>query len=155
MQLILVIVSIVFLFGLIQWARSGAVLWDILRLSRYGAPGAANTAETEETEKPDGKDLLLKSIKKMETTMDGLLLSSFKVLGILALGVWVFVVASVVMDMFGLNWTNRLSFSGNRVVGNPTVRAGYNNSRSENSGRRNEALRTMGSSMRRQDGNRR
>ena len=152
MQFLLVVVGIAFLFGLIQWARSGAVLWDIFRFSKHGLPSdAADAADTAETR----KETLRKSIQRMEITMDELLRSSFKVLSILALGVWILVVASVVMDMLGLDWLDRLSFSTHRIMGNPTARASHNNSRSENSGRRNEALRSMGSGMRRQDGNRR
>lgn len=163
MQFLLIIVGLVFLFGLIQWARSGAVLWDILRLSKYRpssrTAGTVETAETEATEKKldekDEKELLRKSIHKLELTMDEFLRSSFRVLGILAIGVWIFVVASVVMDMLGLDWLARLSFTANRIIGNPTVRASYNSPRSAESGRRSEAIRSMGSNMRRQEGNRR
>jgi hypothetical protein len=118
---LLVIVSVVFLFGLVQWARGGAGLWDIHRLLRHGPP--PNAAGTKETDQDAGESLQ-KSIQSMERMTDGLLRSSFKVMGILALGVWIFVVITVIVDMLGLDWLDRASsYSSNRVVGNPQARS--------------------------------
>jgi xanthine/uracil/vitamin C permease (AzgA family) len=121
MTILLAVVGIVFLFGLIQWARSGAVLWDIHEIlkHRHGVSPAAT-----EKERQSEKEALQKSIKHLETTMDGFLRSSFKILGALALCVWVFVVFTVVVDMLGLNWLDRMGyFSSNRITGNPSVRS--------------------------------
>ena len=128
MLFLIVIAGIVFVFGLVQWARSGAILLDIHRLLKYGlSPEAADSdtiaLQSESKQKARQKDLLQRSIQHMEMTTDGLLKSSFKILGVLALGVWIFIIASVVVDMLGLDWMSRLSFSTNRAVGSPTVRS--------------------------------
>ena len=86
--------------------------------------------------------------------MDGLLRSSFKVLGILGLCVWAFVTFSLIVDMLGLNWLDRLSFSPNRIVGNPTARSGRSGfgsfgSGSGRSGGRGDTFRSLGSGVRR------
>ena len=124
MTFLLVIAVIVFLFGLVQWAKSGAVLWDIHELTkyRYASPDAEDTIETDRHERTDRREPLQKTIQSMETTMDGLLRSSFKALGALAICVWIFVMFSLVVDMLGFNWLDRLSFNANRLIGNPTVR---------------------------------
>ena len=156
MTFLLVIGGLVFLFGLVQWARSGALLWDVHRLLHHGP-----TPDTEEMEEKLGRETrknesLKQSVQSMEMTMDGLLRSSFKMLGILALCVWIFVVLSVVTDMMGLDWLDRLSFSANRILGNPTVRAanrpaGYNSNTilRGSATARNDRLRSLGSGVRR------
>ena len=128
MQFVIVIAGIVFVFGLVQWARSGAILLDIHRLLKDGLSQDAADSDTivlqsEPKQKASQKELLHRSIQRMEMTTDGLLRSSFKVLGILALGMWIFIIASVLVDMLGLDWMGRLSFSANRVIGSPTARS--------------------------------
>ena len=144
MQFLVAVGVVVFLIGLVQWARSGAVLWDIHRLTKHGRPTAEDPGETKAGE----KETLQKSIQRMEVTMDGLLRSSLKVLGVLALCVWVFVMITVVVDMLGLDWLDRLSFSANRMIGSPTVRAGSNRAGGGSSAR-GDTLRSMGSGVRR------
>ena len=156
MTFLLIIAGIVFLFGLVQWARSGALLWDIHRLMHHGSTSAADGMEGGIKEEARRKESLKQSIQKMEITMDGLLRSSFKLLGVLALCVWIFVMISVVADMAGLDWLDRLSFSANRILGNPTVRAsnrpaGYNSNTTlrGNAGARNDRFRSLGAGVRR------
>ena len=159
MAFLLVIAGVVFLLGLVQWARSGAILWDVHRLLHHGAPPDAEDKE-ERLRGETRKESLKKSVQSMEMTMDGLLRSSFKLLGILALCVWIFVVFSVIADMMGLDWLDRLSFSANRVLGSPTVRAsnrptGFNFNRNTGttatggSAVRSERFRSLGSGVRR------
>ena len=155
MTFLLVTACLVFLFGLIQWARSGALLLDIHRLLRYGsAPNAEDGAANTFRERDGKKESLRQAIQSMEMTMDGLLRSSFKLLGILALCVWIFVVFSVVSDMMGLDWLDRLTFSANRVLGNPTVRASgnrnaFNRSNMSSASSRNDRFRSFGTGVRR------
>ena len=160
MMFLLVVVGIVFLFGLLQWARSGAVLWDIHSLLKRGSDlssDAANTRETGRDETARRKESLNNTVQRMETTMDGLLRSSFRILGVLALCVWAFVTLSLIVDMLGLNWLDRLSFSSNRVIGNPTVRSGRSSSGFSFTGAggsggargRGDTVRSMGSGLRR------
>jgi hypothetical protein len=110
-------------------------------------PGTADTADAETKDSLREKETLQKSIRNMERVMDGLLRSSLKALGVLALCVWVFVLAAVAVDMLNLDWLDRLSFTVNRVFGNPAVRAaGVNRN---NSSARNNTFRSLGSGMRR------
>jgi xanthine/uracil/vitamin C permease (AzgA family) len=135
---------LVFLFGLVQWARSGAVLWDILRLNQSRpARGVIVTAENQEA---DARSIT--ALRNMESVMDGLLRSSFRVLGVLALGVWLFVIASVIIDALGLDWLDSLSFQANRFWGSPATRSSYG--ATHRSGRdRVNVFRSLGSVLRR------
>ena len=157
---LLVAGGIVFLFGLVQWARSGALLWDIHRLLKPGLQsGTADTARTamDRKEIAREKESLQKSIQKMESMMDSLLKSSFQAMAVLGLLVWLLVAAVVVMDMFNLDWRDRLAFfspnRSNRVVGSPAARAGFNSgspARNATGNRsRTETLRQLGSNIRR------
>jgi len=136
--LILVACSALFIYGLVQWARSGTVLWDILQLQKNKQNKPAKTtivtekksSEAPRTKKPfvSIRDLPSEESNRGDTdiegVMDNLLRSSFKILGILALGVWVFVIASVIIDSLGLNWLDGVSSQANRFWGgnssNPT-----------------------------------
>jgi xanthine/uracil/vitamin C permease (AzgA family) len=114
-MLVLAACGAVFLFGLVQWARSGAVLWDIFRLVRS-------------TQTLKEKQAAAERVKNMESLMERLLRSSFRVLGALAAIVWLFVVASVIVDALGLDWLDNVSFQTHRLFGDPTVRAAGNRS---------------------------
>ena len=145
-----VVVSVIFfLYGLVQWARGGAALWELRQISRGRKNATADDSETEEA--PDseirGGPRRQTSARDLEKLTDVLLRSSFRVIGILAICVWVFVVFSVVVDMLGLDWLDNLSFRANRFWGNPAVRAGTSGSGGGNS--RNNILRSLGSGVRR------
>ena len=131
LSFLLVVACVVFLFGLVQWARSGALLWDIRRLLKYGPSGNAGGKEGE---KAAQRESLQKSIQNMEMMTDGLLKSSFRVLGALALCVWIFIVASFIAEILGLDWADRMSFSTNRMWGSTVARSAYNNPNIQRSG---------------------
>jgi len=144
MSTVLIIIGgIIFLFGLVQWARSGALLLDIYELMRSSSSPA--------TDDGTQKENISKSIKRMEGSMDTLMRSSIRVLGAVAICVWLFVAASFVMDIFGFDWMDRLtSVSSNRIAGNPAVRStGGARSTPARSDVRNDRLREMGSVFRR------
>ena len=151
MMILLVIVVVVFLFGLFQWARSGAVFWDMhLLLKRGGGPSdPADLTEMDRRESARRKEVMDSTIQRMETSMDGFLRSSFKVLGVLALCVWMFVTFSLIVDALGLSWLDRLSFSANRVMGSPVVRGRTSSSSSFTTGGRGDTFRSMGAGFRR------
>ena len=152
MFLVISVVGIVFLFGLVQWARSGAVLWDIYELLKRRHSPSSDTADMEADERHESahKENVQKSIQRMEVTMDGLLRSSVKVLGAVAICVWIFVAFSFVMDMFGLDWMDRFYLSSHRVVGNPAVRSGTGAGRGTpvRGDARGDRLREMGAGFR-------
>ncbi|MDR3265222.1 MAG: hypothetical protein LBT15_04325 [Synergistaceae bacterium] len=148
-ELILVICGAVFLFGLVQWARGGAILWDIVRFSRRRPGGGKNGAADTDEEKKAAEIRSAKAMRDMERMVDGLLRSSFRVLGVLALFVWLFVAASVVIDALGLDWLDNLSFRANRLWGDPTVRSGYATQSGGAPRGNGNILRSLGSGLRR------
>ena len=132
MFLIVMVVCTAVAFGLFQWARSGALFWEIHDISkhRYSSSDAADAENKAESAQ--------KSIQRMETTLDRLLKSSFRVMGIVALCVWFFVMFSLIMDLLGLDW---IGSSANRALGSPTARA-RTGSWSGSSGVRNAPARS-------------
>jgi hypothetical protein len=120
--LILVVCAAVFLFGLVQWARGGATLWEVFHLVRNKPENAKDTDE----EKRAAEIRTKMVIRDLETMTDSLLRSSFRVLGFLALAVWLFVIASVIIDAMGLDWLDGLSFQSNRLWGDPYARSNNN-----------------------------
>lgn len=142
-ELLIVAFGAAFLFGLVQWARGGAILWDVIRFSRRRPQRSPKTDEEEGAAGEEKREE--ETLRELESMTDRLLRSSFRVLGILALCVWLFVIATIVSDILGLGWMDRLSFQTNRLWGDPTVRAG---ARSSQSGNRNSVLRSLGSGLR-------
>ena len=149
MWFLLAIIGIVFLLGLVQWARSGAVLWDIHLFKQYGQQADEDTEEADARGRVMGResarDSRQRTIQNMEAMMDEFLRSSLKILGALAICVWLFIMFTVVVDMLGLNWLDRVSFSAHRVWGGPTTRA-FTRSHSNF---RNDTVRSLGSGVRR------
>ncbi|MDR1873481.1 MAG: hypothetical protein LBQ90_00500 [Synergistaceae bacterium] len=150
-ELILVACVMAFLFGLVQWARGGAVLWDVIRLSRRKTVPDESGSEKTEEERQKAAARARRMLRDLENLTDRLLRSSFRVLGILALCVWLFVVVSVVVDVLGLDWLDNLSFRANRLWGDPYMRATYNDSQSRGAqgGTRGTILRSISSGLRR------
>jgi hypothetical protein len=86
-------------------------------------------------------------VRDLEITTDNLLRSSFRILGMLALVVWLFVIASVIIDVLGLDWLDRLNFQTNRLTGDPYARSAYN---PRNQGvNRGNVFQSLGSGLRR------
>ena len=135
LSFLLIIGGAVFLFGLVQWARSGAILWDLHQFLKRDIPLHASTNE---------KKSLQGIIREMEIKTDGLLKSSLKLVGVLGLCVWLFVIAFVVM---GTDWSNKTTWA-NHVSGSPTTRAGFNSAPTTGA-RKYDALFAMGVNFRR------
>lgn len=90
-------VGIVFFgLGLWQWARGGSGLWQILNLRRR-----EKTLTAEERRKAEG------AVRRLERATDRALLLSFRILGYLALVLWLILGASLLMDFLGVDWTSR------------------------------------------------
>ena len=147
MWILLIVVCVVFLLGLLQWARSGAILWDIHLLMKRGQP--ADEADLDARERAAARESARESrqrtIRNMEAMMDGFLRSSLRILGLLAICVWAFVIFSVIVDALGLNWLDRVSFSAHRAWSGPTTRAFSRSTPNF----RNDTLRSLGSGVRR------
>ncbi len=147
-ELLIIAFGSAFLFGLVQWARSGAILWDVVKFSGPKLRRSRKTDEDEESGEESGEESRREkeALRELESMADRLLRSSFRVLGILALCVWLFVIASVVFDLLGLDWADRLSFHANRLWGDPSVRSVRSASQSGTNS--NSVLRSLGSGLR-------
>ena len=129
-----VLVSI-FLLGLFQWARSGAGIWRIFSLQREHKADPLGSAERKEAEA---------EVKRLERATDRTLLISFKLIGILALLLWLALAASVVIDAFGLNdWLNEMSMSAHRYWSSGVTDRGPQSSKE-----RQNMLRNIGAGLR-------
>jgi len=99
MVILLIIVSLaIFLFGLIQWARGGAALWSLRSLKK-----------DTQSSNPIRRNRKSAEIHSAEEMADRFLRSSFKLLGILAIGMWLFLGVTVLLDLLGIDWISRLS----------------------------------------------
>ena len=102
MLILLVTISMIaLLFGLIQWARSGTVLWTIFSLKKKKKRIRSTSVLT--------KAKINDAIRDAESLTDDLLQSSFRVLGILALAMWIFLTITIILDFMGINWMRRVS----------------------------------------------
>ena len=154
-MLLVIVVGIVFLFGLVQWARSGAVLLDIYALMKGKRNSSSGALKEDEHSEKAHKENVQKSIQNMEVTMDGLLRSSYRLICAVAICVWLVVAVTFVMDLFGFNWVDRLSStSSHRVTGSPAIRSGSGAGRSTGTSApvrgdaRSDRLREMGAGFR-------
>lgn len=133
--LLLVLSLAIFLIGLAQWARSGAALWSVLRARKSEAPEDGPEQARQNTE-----------LRRMERMTDRLLLSSFKVIGVLAVAMWLFLGLTVLLDLMGINWADRISLTARRFWGSPV----YNHApaRPNTPSGRNDILRSLGDKLR-------
>ncbi|MBR1671911.1 MAG: hypothetical protein IJ702_03195 [Fretibacterium sp.] len=123
----------VFLLGLVQWARSGAGIWRIRSIRR--SEGTLSTAEKREAEA---------EVQRLERSTDRLLLMSLKLVGVVALLVWVVLGVSMVIDALGLNdWMNDLSMRAHRYWSTGVPDRG-----SHSSVERQNMLRNIGAGLR-------
>lgn len=120
----------IFLVGLVQWARGGAALWSILRLKKD-----AQSAERAQSE-----------IRRAEKATDHFLRSSFRVIGILAVVMWLFLGLTLVLDLMGVNWIDRISGRARAFWGSPVYNQAPVTTHSPAS--RNSILKSMGEKFR-------
>jgi len=145
--------GIIFMFGLVLWARSGAALWEInelLRSKRVLLSAGGKMKMGEHDDIINIKKNIQKTIQRREITMDSLLMSSFKILGLLAICVWIFVAFSFVMDSLGDNWADKLGFSSHRISGSPIIHSKHSGNnfswpQRAKASNRNDRLYAMGS----------
>ena len=135
MGILLIIVSLaIFLFGLIQWARGGAALWSLLRLKREARPSNPLKRAWESAE-----------IRRAEKATDQLLRSSFRVIGILAIGMWLFLGLTVLLDLLGVDWVSRISARAQTFWGSPV----YNSTpvTTQSPARRGDIMKSLRNSL--------
>lgn len=130
-MLLAFIAATIFLFGLYQWALGGASLWQIFRIRR-GEKGMSR----------DEKKEAEREIKQLEQSADRTITTSFRIIAVLAVLMWIFLGVTMVLDWFGINWISTLSSRAKQYWAAPGVSQ-------QSTQTRNETLRNMGNSFRR------
>ena len=126
------IAATVFLIGLYQWAQGGASLWRIFRLKRR-----EKFLSREERAQAENE------VKRLERTADRTITSSFKIIAVLAVLVWIFLGVTMILDMFGINWISSLSTHAKSYWSQPGIES------QQNTQSRTDMLRNMGNNLRR------
>lgn len=123
----------IFLLGLWQWAQGGASLWRIFRLRK-------NEKGLTREEKAQAE----REVRELERTADRTITASFRIIAVLAVFVWLFLGASVLLRMFGIDMIGKLTTHAKAYWSQPAVQ----NSQTMTQ-QRNDMLRNMGNSLRR------
>ena len=143
----------VFMFGLWSWAQSGSTLWQIFRIKRnsdfmtYDEKQKANAdlkrypgnySHYEKVREVELETLIQKyeiqqaEIKKLETFTDRALRTSLKLIGFMALFVWLFLGVTTVLNMFGVDLIGSLTARAQKYWASPEV-ASKNAAKNRNS----------------------
>ena len=136
MLLILSFVGVTFfLIGLYQWAQSGASIWRIFSLRKHEREDGLTREERQQAER---------EVKQLEQSADRTLSASFRILVILAGLTWVLLGATMVLDMFNIDWTGTLNARARSYWAAPGV-----GSQTNAVPGRNDMIRNLGNSLRR------
>ena len=133
MWLILTFIGVsVFVLGLLQWARSGAALWQIRTIRREEASLSAEERKTAEGE-----------VRRLEQATDRALIASFRILGFLAIATWLLLGVTILLDFFGIDWASGASIRARMYWNTPAP--GVTRSGAVT---RNDVLKNIGGSLR-------
>ena len=122
----------IFLFGLYQWALSGANLWQIFRIRR-GEKGMSR----------DEKKEAEREVKKLEEAADRTISASLRIIAFLAVFVWLFLGVTMILELFGINWVSSMYSRAKSYWTAPGMQT------QQSTQTRNDTLRNMGNSFRR------
>ena len=122
----------IFLFGLYQWALSGANLWQIFRIRR-GEKGMSR----------DEKKEAEREVKKLEEAADRTISASLRIVAFLAVFVWLFLGVTMILELFGINWVSSMYSRAKSYWTAPGMQT------QQSTQTRNDTLRNMGNSFRR------
>lgn len=123
----------VFLFGLYQWAQSGASLWQIFTLRKLEKDLPADERARAERE-----------VRELERNADRRISASLRIIAGLAVFVWVLLGLQMVLELFGVNMIGSITSSARQYWSQPAVTS--SNSPTQ---MRNDILRNMGNNLRR------
>ena len=123
----------IFLLGLWQWAQGGASLWRIFRLQK-------NEKGLTREEKAQAE----REVRELERTADRTITASFRIIAVLAVFVWLFLGASVLLRMFGIDMIGKLTTHAKAYWAQPAVQNAQTMTQ-----QRNDMLRNMGNNLRR------
>ncbi|MCR5346629.1 MAG: hypothetical protein K6E38_02545 [Fretibacterium sp.] len=128
-----IVLTAIFVLGLIQWARSGAGLWTISSMRRKEE--SLTKLERKQAEE---------EVRRIERATDRTLMLSFKIIGILAILMWLVLGVSVLIDAFGLNdWLNDMSIRAHQYWSSGVPDRGPHSSKV-----RQNMLRNIGAGLR-------
>ena len=122
----------IFVFGLYQWALSGASLWQIFRIRR-GEKGMSR----------DEKKEAEREVKKLEESADRTISASLRIVAFLAVFVWLFLGVTLILEFFGINWVSSMYSRAQSYWTAPGMQT------QQSTQTRNDTLRNMGNSFRR------
>ena len=122
-----------FLIGLYQWALGGASLWRIFSLRKMERDLPSEERRQAERE-----------VRQLEARADRTISASLRIIAFLAVFVWLFLGAQMLLELFGVNMIGTISSTARQYWAQP----GVSNSQSPVQ-QRNDMLRNMGSSLRR------
>ncbi len=120
----------IFLFGLYQWAKGGATLFQIFRIRRQ-----------EQGLRKSERQKLEEQVQQLERATDSTLRTSFRLLGFLAVFLWVVLGATIILDMMGIDWVGRVTARAQQYWSQTQT----NTSLTQN---RSNVLRNMGNNLR-------
>lgn len=119
-----------FMFGLYQWAKGGANLWQIFRI-RKSEKGLTR----------DERKKLENEVQKLEQATDVTLRTSFRLIGFLTVFLWVVLGATIILDMMGIDWVGRLTTKAQKYWSQTQENTNLSQSRSN-------MLRSLGNNLR-------
>ncbi|MBQ7150627.1 MAG: hypothetical protein IJR94_00050 [Synergistaceae bacterium] len=131
--LVAFIFATIFLLGLYQWAQGGATLWQIFRLRK--SEKKLNREERKAAEN---------EVKKLEQAADRTISTSFRIIAVLAVLLWIFLGVTMILEMFGINWVSTFSSHAKTYWAQPGVETNQANIQ-----QRNDMLRNLGNNLRR------
>ena len=132
--IIALIAATIFIFGLLNWARGGAGLFQIFKLKRRSDSMSEDEREAAERE-----------VKRLERAADNSLRASFRIICALAVFIWLFLAVTVVLNMMGIDWTSEFTSRAKAYwTGSTTNHSGHVQG---SAAARNDILRGMGSGM--------
>ena len=126
------IAATIFIFGLYQWALSGANLWQIFRIRR----------EEKDMSRDEKKDAE-REVKQLEEAADRTISASLRIIAILAVFVWLFLGVTMILEFFGINWVSSMYSRAKSYWVARSVQS------QQSTQTRNDTLRNMGNNFRR------
>lgn len=126
------VAATIFIIGLYQWAQGGASLWRIFSIRQQEKDLTSEEKARAERE-----------VKELEQSADRSISASFRIIAVLAVLVWLFLGATIIFEMLGINWVSAIATRAKTYWANPAFETTHSTMN------RNEVLRNMGNNLRR------
>lgn len=113
--IIALIAATIFIFGLLNWARGGAGLFQIFKIKRR--EDSLSEAERAAAER---------EVKRLEQAADNSIRASFRIICGLAIFIWLFLAVTVILNLMGIDLPSELSSRARTYwVGSTTNHSGH------------------------------